>query len=85
LSWSYLSLGLRGATICFPLLAVIFLKGKISPGAGTLAVVVGPSIVIFGTILQFNLNPLYPGLAAGFVILLFDYLKNRGNYFIDQE
>lgn len=85
LSWSYLSLGLRGATICFPLLAVIFLKGKISPGAGTLAVVAGPSIVIFGTILQFNLNPLYPGLAAGFIILLFDYLRNRGNFFMDQD
>lgn len=85
LSWSYLSLGLRGATICFPLLAVIFLKGKISPRAGTLAVVTGPLIVIIGTVLQFNLNPLYPGLVAGFAILLFDYLKNRGSCFLDQE
>jgi len=29
LSWSYLSLSLRGAAVFFPLLAVIFLKGKV--------------------------------------------------------
>jgi solute:Na+ symporter, SSS family len=79
LSWSYLSLGLRGATICFPLLAVIFLKGRISPLAGTLAVAAGPSVVIIGTLLQFALNPLYPGLAISFLILFVDYLINRGN------
>ena len=87
LNWSYLSLGLRGATICFPLLAAIFLKGKISPRAGTLAVIVGPSVVITGTLFQSGINPLYPGLAAGIIILLIDYLRNResGNQFIEQE
>ncbi len=87
LSWSYLSLGLRGATVCFPLLAVIFLKGKISPLAGTLAVAAGPSIVILGTALNFSINPLYPGLAAGFLILFFDYIVNRQhkNHFEQQE
>ncbi len=83
LNWSYLSLGLRGAAICFPLLAVIFLKGKISPPAGTLAVAAGPLIVITGTVLGWALNPLYPGLAAGIVIIIYDYLRNirRGNHF----
>jgi solute:Na+ symporter, SSS family len=87
LSWSYLSLGLRGATICFPLLAAIFLKGKISPAAGTLAVITGPTVVIAGTIFPFGLNPLYPGLAVSFLILFFDYLRNRGNgsHFSEQE
>lgn len=87
LNWSYLSLGLRGAAICFPLLAAIFLKGKISPRAGTLAVIVGPSVVITGTLFQIGINPLYPGLAAGIFILLFDYLRNResGNHFIELE
>ncbi|MDW7739087.1 MAG: sodium:solute symporter family protein [Bacillota bacterium] len=85
LNWSYLSLGLRGATICFPLLAVIFLKGKISPGAGTLSVILGPSIVIIGTIIKLALNPLYIGLAASFLILAIDYLRNRGNHFIELE
>lgn len=87
LNWSYLSLGLRGATICFPLFAAIFLKGKISPLAGTAAVIAGPVIVISGTILGMGLNPLYPGLAASFLILLIDYYRNRGNgnHYEEQE
>lgn len=85
LNWSYLSLGLRGATICFPLFAAIFLKGKISPLAGTLAVIAGPSVVIIGTLLQFGLNPLYPGLAISFLILLADYYKNGGRIYDPQE
>jgi solute:Na+ symporter, SSS family len=85
LSWSYLSLGLRGATVFFPLLFVIFLKGKISPLAGTLSVILGPSIVIGGTLLKISLNPLYPGLALGFLILLFDYLRNRGKQYAELE
>jgi len=85
LNWSYLSFGLRGATICFPLLAVIFLKGKISPRAGTLAVIMGPAVVIFGSFLPLALNPLYPGLAVSFLVLLIDYLKNRGNHFAELE
>jgi solute:Na+ symporter, SSS family len=85
LSWSYLSLGLRGATVFFPLLAVIFLKGRISPLAGTVAVILGPLIVIGGTLIKVNLNPLYPGLAAGLVVLLFDFFRNRKNRFAGQE
>ena len=81
LSWSYLSFGLRGATVCFPLFAAIFLKGKISPAAGTLAVIAGPTIVITWALLPLALDPLYPGLAASFLVLLFDYLRNRGRHF----
>jgi len=85
LSWSYLSFGLRGATICFPLFAAIFLKGKISPAAGTLAVIAGPAIVITWALLPLTLDPLYPGLAASFLILFFDYLRNRGRHFAQLE
>jgi len=85
LSWSYLSLGLRGATVFFPLLAVIFLKGRISPLAGTLAVIIGPSIVIASTLLKISFNPLYPGLAVGLIILLLDFARNRKDRFAGQE
>ncbi len=85
LSWSYLSLSLRGAAVFFPLLAVIFLKGKVSPLAGTLAVILGPTIVIAGTLLKISLNPLFPGLAASLVVLLFDVVRNRKKYFAGQE
>jgi SSS family solute:Na+ symporter len=76
--WSYLSLGLRGTTICFPLLSVIFLKDKISPLAGTLAVLLSPISVILGSILRSKLNPLYIGLAVGIGILLWGYFFNPG-------
>ncbi len=70
LQWSYLSLGLRGATICFPLLAAIFLPGRVSPKLGQRAIVLGPSIVLAGTfIAPLQLNPLYLGLAASLLIL----------------
>ncbi|MGI5875288.1 MAG: sodium:solute symporter family protein [Dethiobacteria bacterium] len=74
--WSYLSLGLRGSTICFPLLSVIFLKNKISPLAGTLAVLLSPASVIIGTVLRLKLNPLYIGLAVGLGILFWGFLFN---------
>ena len=85
LNWSYLSLGLRGATIFFPLMAVIFFKGKISPLAGTLSVICGPSIVIIGTLISLTINPLYPGLAVSFLVLFIDYLKNRDRHFAELE
>lgn len=79
LNWSYLSLGLRGATICFPLFSVIFFRGKISKRAGTLSVVAGPLIVAAGVLLGSKINPLYPGLAASFLILAVDllFIKNK--------
>jgi solute:Na+ symporter, SSS family len=76
LQWSYLSLGLRGATVCFPLLAVIFLRTKVSAPAGTLAVLLGPLSVIAFSLSSFELNPLYPGLAVSLTILTADYLLN---------
>ena len=84
-NWSYLSFGLRGATVFFPLFAVIFLKGKISPLGGTIAVIAAPAIVIAGSLLQTALNPLYPGLAASLLILSFDYYRNRGSHFAPRE
>lgn len=85
LNWSYLSLGVRGATICFPLFAAIFLKGRISPRAGTLAVIISPSVVLIGSVIPIGVNPLYPGLAVSFLILLTDYYSNGGRHYEQQE
>ncbi len=76
LQWSYLSQGLRGATICFPLLSVIFFKDKISASAGRRAVFWGPVSVITGTLAGIPLNPLYIGLAISLSVLVIDYHKN---------
>lgn len=77
LHWSYLSLGLRGATICFPLLAALFLKGKISAAAGTAAVLLAPLTVIMFSFLPLKLNPLYPGLVVSLFVLGLGYLISR--------
>ncbi len=75
LSWSYMSLGLRGAAIFFPLLAALFLRGKVAPAAGITAVIAGPaSVAVSGLFLPWDLNPLYLGLAVSFIIILAGYL-----------
>jgi len=74
LNWSYFSLGMRGASVCFPLLAVVFLKNRIPVKSGVWALVLPPLIVMTGLALPFPVNPLYPGLLAGVGILLGGYL-----------
>jgi SSS family solute:Na+ symporter len=77
LQWSYLSLGVRGATIFFPLMAALYLKGKVTPQAGTAAIFAGPaSVILGGLFLPWDLNPLYLGLAVSLAIILVGYLCN---------
>ncbi len=78
LNWGYLALGLRGATVCFPLLAAIFLKDKIAPRAGAAAVLLGPVLVVAGYMLPLPIDPLYPGLAASIFSLAVGYLIGPG-------
>lgn len=71
LKWSILSMGLRGVTICFPLLFAIFFKDKVSPTAGKLAIVLAPLGTIFWAAWGLkNIDPLYPGLMISLSILL---------------
>ncbi len=77
LNWGYLALGLRGASVCFPLLAAIFLKGKIAPKAGAAAVILSPILVIAGYIFALPINPLFPGLAVSMISLVIGYLSAR--------
>lgn len=71
LQWGFLSMGLRGATICFPLLGAIFFNKFVRPKAGLIALVAGPAADI-GWKLSFpySMDPLYAGLLASFVCLV---------------
>lgn len=72
LKWSFLSMGLRGAAIAFPLLGAIFLKDKIYPQAGIIAIAIGPTAVLLWQIIfPDGCEPLYVGLIASFIILIF--------------
>ncbi|ACB85729.1 sodium:solute symporter family protein [Natranaerobius thermophilus] len=72
LNWSFLSMGLRGATICIPLLGAIFLKDYINPKAGLVALFLAPLITIIWAIMpQATIDPLYIGLGVSLLTVLF--------------
>jgi SSS family solute:Na+ symporter len=71
LEWSFLSMGLRGATICFPLLGAIFMRRHIRPRAGVLAIGLGPlSTILWAIFGRQAIDPLYVGLSVSLGTLL---------------
>lgn len=78
MKWSFLSMGLRGATLCFPLLATIFLQGRLSSRGGALSIYTAPASVILAGIIGTSMPPLMIGLAvSGGVMLLCMVLDRR--------
>ena len=72
LEWSYLSMGLRGATIFFPLLGAVFFQERIRPKAGVLAIGLGPAGTIAWAVFGNPIvDPLYIGLAVSITALGF--------------
>lgn len=75
LKWSFLSMGLRGATICLPLLFAVFLKGFVNPKAGRLAIGLAPLLSILWAVFgSESIDPLYVGMLASFTVLVFGSL-----------
>ncbi|MDD3654741.1 MAG: sodium:solute symporter family protein [Desulfotomaculaceae bacterium] len=80
LEWSFLSMGLRGATIFLPLMGAIFFRKYVSPTAGVLALVVGPMTDLIWKIAFPNImDPLYAGLLASFLVLALGSLVFPGS------
>lgn len=78
LEWGFLSMGLRGSTICLPLLGAIFLKGFIKPKAGVMAIGLAPTLTILWAIFgSKSIDPLYIGLLASLGILFFGSLISK--------
>ena len=70
LQWSFLSMGLRGATICFPLIGALFFKEYIRPGAAVLAIGIAPAAtILWAVFLKDILDPLYVGLILSVLII----------------
>ncbi len=70
MKWSFLSMGIRGATIFFPLIGALFFNKYLSKTAGTLAVTVPPVLVlVWKNISPWDFEPLFAGLIAGFIII----------------
>ncbi|HVP63901.1 MAG TPA: sodium:solute symporter family protein [candidate division Zixibacteria bacterium] len=71
LDWSFLSMGLRGCTVLFPLLGALFFPQYVSQKAGIAAACLGPlTCFLWHVALPKGLDPLYPGLAVSFLALV---------------
>ncbi len=74
LEWSFLSMGLRGATLFFPLLGAVFLRGRIALWAGVWATALAPTSAILWAIFGLKgIDPLYVGLGVSFAVLAVGY------------
>ncbi|HHU86413.1 MAG: sodium:solute symporter family protein [Pelotomaculaceae bacterium] len=79
LGWSFLSMGLRGCTILFPLLGAMFFPRAVTPLAGTMAALAGPAAdLAWHFLYPEGLDPLYAGLLASLLTLvLFSPISRR--------
>lgn len=76
LQWSYLSMGLRGASVFVPLMAAIFF-GVLSPGMALLSGVVGITIACLWPILMLPGEGILLGVCASAAIAAFDIYSNK--------
>ncbi|MGB9867705.1 MAG: sodium:solute symporter family protein [Bacillota bacterium] len=71
LKWGFLSLGLRGATVFFPLVFGVFARKRVSPSAGAAAIVAAPlASIVWGVLNPQGLDPLYIGLATSAMVMV---------------
>lgn len=78
LSFAFLSMGLRGATIFLPLCCAFWLPGKVDNRYVMAAILCGPLVVLlFGLWDVLPFDPLFAGVLASAVIMAAGFLANR--------
>lgn len=78
MDWSFLSMGLRGATLCFPMLLAIFLKPSNLHRAGMWSIFIAPACVILAGALKVEwIPPLYIGLGMSLILLVLSRVVER--------
>ncbi|MBD1399151.1 sodium:solute symporter family protein [Pelovirga terrestris] len=71
MDWSFLSMGLRGATLCFPLLFAVFLPKTNWRQAGFVSIMVAPTaVVLLGFFPITGIPPLFFGLGLSLLVFL---------------
>jgi len=71
LSWSFLSMGLRGAVAFAPLCFSLFAPGRVSGRVAAAAIITGPVLVFVSSfLLPPHIDPLFPGIAGTLLICL---------------
>ena len=70
LKWSFMSMGLRGATVFGPLCAALFMKGKVESKYAIASMVISPLSVLLGRfILPEAFDPLFIGIAVSVLLI----------------
>lgn len=71
LKWSFMSMGLRGATVFGPLCAALFMQGKVKKSFAIASMILSPLSVLIGKIiLPTNIDPLFLGVLISFLLIL---------------
>ena len=75
MDWSFLSMGLRGATLCFPLLFAVFLPTTNWRQAGLVSIMVAPTaVVLLGFFPITGVPPLFFGLGLSLLVFVLTLL-----------
>jgi SSS family solute:Na+ symporter len=77
MKWSFLSMGLRGATLCLPLIGAVFLGTRTSRRGGALSIFIAPLAVIIAGVIGTRLPPLMIGLAVSAFALACGMIYDR--------
>ncbi len=78
MQWSFLSMGLRGAAVCLPLLAATLLGERTSPRGGALSIyLAAPCVLLAGLAGWQSLPPLYLGLIVSLAAMGAGFLFDR--------
>nr|WP_325238133.1 sodium:solute symporter family protein [uncultured Oscillibacter sp.] len=69
LSWSFMSMGLRGAVAFAPLLFCLYAPGRADRRFVLSAIIAGPLVVLAGNfVLPSEIDPLFPGISVGLLL-----------------
>lgn len=78
LSWSFMSMGLRGAAAFVPMLLAVMCPGKIKSSFVTVAIVSGPLFTLIGKIiLPSSIDPLFLGLLVSLLVIAVAFVCGR--------
>jgi solute:Na+ symporter, SSS family len=78
MQWSFLSMGLRGAAVCLPLLAATLLGERTTRRGGTLSIfLAAPTVLIVGLFSWTTIPPLYVGLLVSALAMGVGWLMDR--------
>lgn len=75
--FGFLSMGLRGTVIIFPISGALFLKKRIAAGWVLAGIIIGPATLLIGNFVSLSFDALFLGLLASMICMGFGWLCGR--------